>query len=83
VQHRNANTQPLARWRAACVDGLLHAAYAAAVAAESTAHRCAETLADSRKAPRRRGRQAIAMPLGRKRPRRPSNGRSAGRRHAR
>jgi hypothetical protein len=51
--HRNAPAP--ARWRVTCVDGLLHVAYAAAVAAESAAHRCAERLADAQPTARRRG----------------------------
>jgi len=48
-----------ARWRAACVDGLLHAAYAAAVAAESTAQRCSRR-------PARRGVRRLMPVRGRR-----------------
>jgi hypothetical protein len=40
------------RWRETCVDGVLHVAFAAAVGAESAAHRCARTLARHRTPPR-------------------------------
>jgi hypothetical protein len=33
-----------ARWREACVDGVMHAAFAAAIAAETAAQRCASHL---------------------------------------
>jgi hypothetical protein len=51
--HRNAST-PAPRWRVTCVDGLLHVAYTAAVAAESAAHRCVERIADAQPTSRRR-----------------------------
>jgi hypothetical protein len=53
--HLHRNAPPLARWRVTCVDGLLHVAYTAAVAAESAAHRCVERLDDARPTARRRG----------------------------
>jgi hypothetical protein len=41
MRGRRSHRRPAAaRWREACVDGVLHVAYAAAVRAESAAERC-------------------------------------------
>jgi hypothetical protein len=40
------------RWRETCVDGVLHAAFAAAAGAEAAAQRCSHTLARDRTPPR-------------------------------
>ncbi|HKG03547.1 MAG TPA: hypothetical protein VKB03_10215 [Conexibacter sp.] len=37
---RNTRRRPVQRWREVCVDGVLHAAFAAAERAESAADRC-------------------------------------------
>ena len=79
--HRHFRTEtqaPLERWREVCVDGVLHVAYAAALAAESAAHRCVESLDSSRPTSRKRGR--LALGRGKRRARRPSNGRAHQRR---
>jgi hypothetical protein len=38
--HLHRTTKRQGRWREACVDGVLHVAYAAALKAESAAQRC-------------------------------------------
>jgi hypothetical protein len=40
ARHRSQRRHAAARWREACVDGVLHAAYAAALRAETAAERC-------------------------------------------
>jgi hypothetical protein len=72
--HRESKAPVPTRWRVACVDGLLHVAYMAAVAAESAGHRCATRIAKTRGS-RRRGR-SMRAPLVRGAPRRPTGARA-------
>jgi hypothetical protein len=49
--NRHHRTRATPRWRETCVDGVMHVAYAAAVAAESAAERCARHLPRQRRRP--------------------------------
>jgi hypothetical protein len=54
TQHRRLTAE---RWRETCVDGMLHVAFAAAVAAETAAHRCAKRLSRQHTSGRRHVRR--------------------------
>jgi hypothetical protein len=54
---RKARKPPAARWRETCVEGVLHAAFAAAEHAESAAERCVPSALRSARSRRRKHRR--------------------------
>ena len=59
VRRRASKRSATARWREACMDGVLHVAYAAAERAESAAERCVGGAWRPPGARKRRGRRGL------------------------